>query len=140
MTLKQISRYQKLLRRLEHAEELLVSLTESSTEPGTAPLEKITSGHVGDKVGNLAIEIEDLKERKKYLKSEIEKEKRKIFNFLDTIEDERARMALRLKYYRDFTWFNIATMFGIAYNEDGVKKLCYRHLEETDIEDLDKSF
>jgi len=136
MTLKQISRYATLLARLERAEELLLSLQEA-VKPGAQTInDKMTYGvskpsDVKNKVGNLIVEIEDLKERIKYLKGEITREKRKVLKFIDNIHDDRVRVALRYKFISGATWWQVAEVFGGQYDDEKVKKLCYNYLEKT---------
>jgi len=134
LTLEQISRYINLLGRLERAEELLFSL-QQAVKPASQSADVnltygiATSPGTGDKVGILIAEIEDLKERIKYLKSTIVREKKKINKFIDEILDERVRVALRYKYICGATWFQTAEVFGENYTEEKVKKMCYSYLE-----------
>jgi len=140
MTLREIKRYATLVARLSRAEEILESI-QNASRPGSATSSstRINATKDKDKVGNLLAEIEDLQDRIAYLKREIDKEKRKLNKFIDKIVDERVRMALRLKYFRDITWWQVADILGENYNEEGVKKLCYKYLEDAVTEDPDDS-
>jgi len=130
MTLTETKRYAALAARLRRAEEMLESI-QNASRPGTgasgATRVKGTKGN--DKVGDLLAEIEDLKASIARLRREVEREKKALNEFIDGIADERVRMALRLKCFRDVTWWQVAEILGEEYNEDGVKKLCYKYLE-----------
>ena len=128
MTLQEISRYSVLRGRLERAEELLTSLREAA-RPGALVIDGMPHAPgVKDKVGNLATEIADLTERIKYLREELRQSEKQINKFITSVDDERLRMAFRLKFMRDLTWMQTAEIMGEKYNEEGVRKLCYRYL------------
>lgn len=134
MTRKQMSRYRDLLARLERAEDLLLSMQESVGPTIPSADNKLTYGitkspNKNDTVGNLIAEIENLKERVIYLKRGAEREKKKINRFVDTIHDDRVRIALRHKYINGATWWQVAEIFGVDYNDETIKKLCYRFLK-----------
>jgi len=131
MKLRQMSQYAALMARLAHAEELLESL-QNASRPGVAVNNGMPrSSEVKDKVGNLIVEIADLKERIAYLKREMEREKKKLHGFIDKVPDERTRTALRLKFMYNITWGQTAEIMGASYTEESVKKLCYKYLSDS---------
>jgi len=128
MTLKEISRYSELRERLWRAEELLRSFQEA-IRPGSPSMSGMPSTPgIKDKVGDLAVEIADLSERIKYLKEEIRQEEQRIKELIESVNDERLRMIFRLKFLRGLTWMQTAETMGEKYTEEGVRKMCYRHL------------
>ena len=131
MTLEQISRYVKLIARLESAEELLKSL-QKAVRPGSQVINGMPKAPtVKDKIGKLITEIDDLKARIEYLKREIKREGRKINEFIERIHSESLRVAFRMKYLRGLTWAQIAEILGESYTEESVRMAAYRYLSDT---------
>lgn len=131
MNAQELSSYIALKTRLARAEELLISL-QAVTTPGASALDTMPNASVvKDKIGNLFDEIMDLTKRIAYLKREIKREKKKLEDFIDNVSDERYRVAFRLKYLQNLTWGQVTEVFGEKFNEEGLKKACYRYLEET---------
>ena len=128
MTLHEISYFHALMCRLERAEELLESL-QNASRPGSVVMNGLPrTANAKDKVGNIIVEIEDLKERIEFLKRELKREREKLHEFIDGISDERVRIALRLKYMCDLTWVQTADIMGDRYTDEIIKKLCYKYL------------
>lgn len=128
MTLQELSQHFKLRERLARDEEILESL-QAAACPGAQVLTGMphTPG-VKDKVGDLAIEIADMKERIRYLKEEIAKEEANVTAFISSIEDIYTRTIFRLRFLRCLTWGEVAHVIGGKNTEDGVKSTCYRYL------------
>lgn len=130
MTLQELSRYFKLRERLERDEEMLQSL-EATACPGAQVLTGMphTPG-IKDKVGDLAIEIADLKERIRFLAEEISQEEAAVSDFIDGIVNDQTRMIFRLRFLRCLTWSEVAAVIGGRNTEEGVKSVCYRYLAQ----------
>lgn len=129
MTLQELSRYYELQKRLEQAEEILQSL-QSAAQPGAQNLTGMPHVQgIRDKVGDLAVEIADLKERIRFLSEESEREKTKVAAFVATIENAQIRTLFRLRFLRCLTWGEVAMVVGGRNTEAGVKSICYRYLE-----------
>lgn len=129
MTLQELSQYSKLQERLNQAEETLHSL-QSAAQPGAQNLTGMPHAQgIRDKVGDLAVEIADLKERIRFLREESQREKVKVAAFISTIENVQTRTVFRLRFIRCLTWGEVAAVIGGRNTEAGVKSLCYRYLE-----------
>lgn len=128
MTLQELSHHFKLRERLDRDKELLSSL-EAAVAPGGQVLTGMphTPG-VRDKVGDLAVEIADMKERIRFLESEIAKEELQVEDFIRNIPDEQLRVVFRLRFLRGLTWGEVAGVVGGRNTEEGVKTSCYRYL------------
>ena len=128
MTLEEISKYTKLIARLESAEEILKSLQEA-VRPGSQVISGMPKSlTVKDKVGNLVVEIDDLKNRIVFLKKEIRREGKKLSEFIEEIHSETLRVIFRMKYFRGLSWMQIAEILGESYTEESVKMVAYRYL------------
>ena len=129
MTLQELSQQIKLREQLERDKEILHSLQDAAC-PGAQALTGMphTPG-VRDKVGDLAIEITDMKERVRYLEEEIRTKDKAVSDFIGGIEDTRLQMIFRLRFIRGLTWQQTTDILGGKYTEDRVKKLCYRYLD-----------
>ncbi|WP_409969597.1 hypothetical protein RFF05_06705 [Bengtsoniella intestinalis] len=128
MTLQRLSEHFKLKERLMQNEELLASL-QSTAAPGAQVMTGMPhSSGFRDKVGDLAIEIADMKERIRYLQDELAVSEQEIKSFIDSIDNDYIRMIFRLRFLRGLTWKQVAAVVGGRNTEDGVKSACYRYL------------
>ncbi len=129
MTLQDLSRYFKLRERLTRDKEILASL-EAKAHPGAQVLTGMPHAPgVQDKVGDLAVEIADLKGQIATLQEEANKEEALVSGFISTIENDQTRMIFRLRFIRCLTWGEVAHVIGGRNTEAGVKTVCYRYLE-----------
>lgn len=128
MTLQELSHHFKLRERLERDMDLLKSL-EAAACPGAQVLTGMPHAPgVRDKVGDLAVEIADLKERIRYLENEIAVAEQEVARFITAIPDEQLRVIFRLRFLRGLTWGEVAAVVGGRNTEDGVKTSAYRYL------------
>ncbi len=104
MTLRELSKYYKLHERLERNRQMLSSLY-AAAGPGAQVLTGMphVTG-VSDKIINLVIEMEDLKERIAYLEGECAREKKKLEQYISKIRDDQTRMVFRLRFIHCMTW------------------------------------
>jgi len=131
MTLRELSRYYKLHEQLERNKEMLTSLS-AAAEPGAQVLTGMPHATgVSDKVGDLVIEMEDLRGRIAYLEIECELEKKKIKAYIDTIYDDQTRMVFRLRFIHCMTWPQVAEAIGGGNTGTSVKLICYRYLRKS---------
>ena len=129
MSLKELSRYYRLHMRLERNLEMLQSL-ENAAHPGAQALTGMPhASGVTDKVGDLAVEIADLKNRIRALQAELDREETKLNRFISTIENDQTRTIFRLRFLRCLTWGEVAAVIGGRNTEKGVKNICYRYLK-----------
>lgn len=116
--------------RLERNQEILRSL-ENAAHPGAQSLTGMPHAvGVTDKVGDLAVEIADLKNRIRALQAELDREETKLNRFISTIENDQTRTIFRLRFLRCLTWKEVAAMIGGRNSEAGVRMICYRYLSE----------
>jgi len=129
MTLKELSIYFKLHKRLERNRQMLSSLSAASG-PGAQVLTGMPhAAGVSDKVGDLVIKKEGLKERVAYLEEECAREKRILERYIDTIEDIQTRVVFRLRFVHCMTWPQVAKAIGGRNTASSVRAICYRHLK-----------
>lgn len=128
MTLQELSQHLKLRERLARDEEILTSL-QAAVCPKSQELSGMPhASGVKDKVGDLAVEIADMKERIRYLKEEIAQEEVIVSDFISAVEDEQMRTILRLRFLRCLTWGQVAYVIGGKNSAEAVKSACYRFL------------
>lgn len=128
MTLQELSHHFKLRERLERDTELLQAL-QAAACPGAQVLTGMPhASGVRDKVGDLAVEIADMKERIRYLENEIEVEEQEVTRFIAAIPDEQLRVIFRLRFLRGLTWGEVAAVVGGRNTEEAVKSSAYRYL------------
>jgi len=128
MTLEELNKHFELRGRLEKAQQMLAALREAAC-PGAQVLTGMphTPG-IKDKVGDLAAEIADMDARISFLEDEIERTKQTIIAFIETIEDDQARLIFRLRFIRGLAWKEVAVVVGGRNTEESVKMVCYRYL------------
>lgn len=132
MTLQDLSRYYKLREQLSRDEEILASF-EARAHPGAQVLTGMPHAPgVSDKVGDLAVEIADMKDQIARLQKEITAEEQKVTAFIGAIKNDQTRMIFRLRFLRCLTWGEVASVIGGKNTEAGVKNICYRYLESCD--------
>ena len=132
LTLDELNQHFVLRKRLDRAKEMLASFR-AAAHPGAQTLTGMPhSPGVSDKVGDLAAEIVDLEASIEFLQWEITREETTIIAFISCIEDDQARMILRLRFLRCLTWGEVAAVIGGHNTESAVKNICYRHLESCD--------
>lgn len=129
MTLQELSNHFKLRERLDRDLGILDSLVAAACPSAQVMTGMPHTSGVSDKVGDLAIEIADMKERVRYLRHEVSQSEEVIAGFVETIEEDYTRMLFRLRFQRGMTWKQVAVAVGGRNTEAGVKAVCYRYLE-----------
>lgn len=132
MTLSELSRYYKLQKKQNRNYEILASLQDTAHAGALGA--QIISGmpHVSgvrDMVGELIVEIEDVKEEINRLQIEMQKVEREISDYIETISDMQTRLIFRLRFLRCMSWNEVAAAFGGRKMVNVVKKTCYRYLD-----------
>lgn len=84
---------------------------------------------VRDTVGDLVVEIEDVKGEIKHLRIEMDRVEREISSYIETIPDIQTRLIFRLRFLRCMTWDEVADTIGGRNTVSGVKKTCYRYID-----------
>lgn len=128
MTLRELSIYYKLHKKLEQNRQMLSSLYATA---GLGAQEITGMPHapgVSDQVSGLVIEIEDLKKRIAGLEEDCAREKRILERYISTIEDDQTRMIFRLRFVHCMTWPQVAKAIGGKNTANSVKLICHRYL------------
>lgn len=130
MTLQELSAYYILRTKIDVARETLQSL-EYAAEPGAQAIDGMPHGQgVSDKVGDLAIEIADMRKTIEALEFEAGEALEKITNYIDNIESDFVRVIFRLRFIRCLSWREVASVIGGKNTGNSVKLICYRFLRE----------
>ena len=106
---------------------------ESKACPGAQVLTGMPRASViWDKVGDLAAEIADMKERIAALRRAVAQEEQRLEALISGIEDDQTRMIFRLRFLRCLKWKEVAGIIGGKNTDVSVKNICYRYLESCD--------
>lgn len=128
----ELSRYFKLRSKQNRNQVLLESLQDRA-HTGALGAQVITgmphAPGVRDTVGDLVVEIEDVKGEIKRLGIEMDRAEREISSYIETIPDIQTRLIFRLRFLRCMTWDEVADTIGGHNTVSGVKKTCYRYLD-----------
>ena len=86
---------------------------------------------VTDKLSKCAVEIADLKVLIDLNLKKCFYELKKLNRYIDSIEDSRLRMIMKLRYVNGLSWRQIAFSIGGGNTEDGVRKVHDRFLKKS---------
>lgn len=132
MTLSELSRYFKLQSKQNRNLVMLAALQDRA-HTGALGAQVITgmphAPGVRDKVGDLVVEIEDVKSEIEQVQIELDRVEREISGYIETIPDIQTRLIFRLRFLRCMTWDEVAESIGGRNTVGGVKKACYRYLD-----------
>lgn len=128
MTLKMLSKYYELRKKLMIYEDTLGSLRAAaeSITPKLSDMPK--SPNAQDKVSKFVAQIVDLEKQISELKSDINRERQAVMDFVESIQDGFIKTIFSLRFIECMTWAEIAEVVGGDNTEDSVKKVCYRYL------------
>ena len=119
-----------LCKRLERDTEILAEMN-ARAYPGAQKMTGMPHpAGISDKTGSLGTAIADMKSSIKDLRQEIEVEREALQAYIQSVDDERVRMVLRLRFVCCLEWRNVAYMMGPAYDAENVRKIVYRHLKK----------
>lgn len=137
MTLEELNEYFRLLGRLNKARELLASLEASAAPKSPQPDGMPHAPGYSDRIGSLAAEITDTREKVSELEDEVRWEGVDVARFIDSIPDYQARLIFRLRFLRGLSWGEVAAIIGGGNTENSVKCICYRYLHKENLQRSD---
>lgn len=125
MTLEDLNQHLDLVQKLQKAQEIYASMQAQTI--GCQNYDGMPHGTgISDKTGMLAIELADLASRIAFMKTEVEASARKVQVYARTIEDDRIRTIIRLRFLYGRQWCEVAGQLGDGSTEEAVKMACYR--------------
>ena len=132
MTVKELSQLYYLNREVENDQKRLAEL-EWSAVPGSPMISDMPAGpHSNDsKVEELAAEITDLKAIIAAKQIQCIHERQRLERYIATIPDSVTRSIFELRFANCLPWQQVAASIGGGNTTDGVKKRCYRYLNNT---------
>lgn len=129
MTKKELSQLYYLNREIERDKARLAEL-EAAAQPGAQKITGMPSaGCVGDKIGDYAAEIADLKG---IIAANIQRcyyELNRLNRYINSVEDSQMRMILSLRYINGLSWLQVAASVGGGNTADGLRKSHNRYLK-----------
>ncbi len=130
MTLRELSRYYELQKRLERCKEMLISM-EAAVHPEAQVLTGMphATGGISDKTCGLGTAIAFLKDRIRELEEESQQAESEISTYINAVQDERMRTIFYLRFLRCLTWGEVAATIGGKNTEKGIQNACYRYLK-----------
>ena len=128
----ELSRYFKLRSKQKQNQVILEALQDRAHTGALG--ERVITGMphapgVQDTVGDLVVEIEEIKGEIERLGIEMGKVEREISGYIETIPDIQTRLIFRLRFLRCMTWDEVADTIGGRNTVNGVKKTCYRYID-----------
>lgn len=137
MTLQELNEYLELGETLERNEELLANL-ESAAHPGAQVMTGMPHATgIKDRVGDLAIEIADMREDIEAIRLQIDQRTDEVQQFIREIPDAQLRLVFRLRFVRRLSWKEAAGVMGRYKTAASAKNLVYSYMAELErIENL----
>jgi len=86
-------------------------------------------GGISDRVGNTATEIKYIEDIIKGLLARIQIERRRIMEYIDSIDDSQLRQIIFLRNVSCMSWKQISVELGGYVSDECVKKIYYRHFK-----------
>lgn len=86
-----------------------------------------------DKVADLAIEKADIKLIIEGKLKEIQLQRKKIMEYIDSVDDSITRQIIYLHCVSNLNWHQVARTIGEGYSADGVKQTYYRYLKKNGV-------
>ncbi len=90
-------------------------------------------GGISDKVANIAIEIAEIEAIIKGKLAEIQLQRKKIIEYINSIDDSIARQVIFLRCVSNLSFYDIAKEIGDGYTYDAVRQIYYRRLKKDGI-------
>lgn len=88
---------------------------------------------ISDKVGDTASEIAEIKTIINGKLAEIQLQRKKIIEYINSIDDSIARQIVFLYCVSNFNFYQIAKELGEGYTYDSVRQIYYRRLKKDNI-------
>lgn len=86
-------------------------------------------GGTGDKTADIAIEVACIEKIISGKLLDIQYQRKKIINYIDSIDDSLIRQIVFLRNVSCVSWNQVASEIGGDNSEDSVKKMYYRYLK-----------
>lgn len=83
---------------------------------------------IKDRIGDIVPDIADQRTRLERAKERYEDEKRRIVEYIDSVEDYQVHLILTLRYVSFMSWAEVADAIGGGNTEASVKKAFYRFI------------
>lgn len=132
MTLQELNHFFDLQRKLPDIDEMLLGLEEAAV-PGAQKLTGMPhASGVRDKVGDLAIEIADLRTDRERVEAEIAEMQPKVEAFIQSIQDVELRTIFRLRFIRGLTWADIGECYRWKYAEGTLRYRVIRYMDRVE--------
>lgn len=128
MNLVTLNNYMELKIKRAKALEMIDSLRQAASLKSPRLTGMPHGSGISDKVGDLAIELEDLGSRIDYYDEQIAEITPSVNKFIEGISNDKTRVVFRLRFMRCLSWVEIADVLQVD-NEDNVKKLCYNYFK-----------
>ena len=127
MTIKELKRLRDIRNLLAREEERLQMLHAKMVSVGMN-FSGLPHSESPD-VHRMEDEVAEVMETEERIE-EYKTEKRRIENYINSIDDLHMRYILSLRFIDQMSWRKIARKLGGGNTEDSVKKCCYRFLEK----------
>ena len=131
MTLKELSQLYYLNREIEQDQRRLYELKAKSRSISATEITGMPRGGTiaGSSIDRHIAEIVDLEAIISAKITQCLHERSRLERYIAEIPDSLTRMVLTLRFINGLTWLQVAMHSGGGNTEDGVKKICYRHID-----------
>ena len=132
MTLKELSQLYYLNREIERDKKRLEALRSRPTSLSAQSLTGMPSGSVidGSSIDRYIAEIVDLEAIISAKITQCMHERNRLERYIADIPDSLTRQIFTLRFINGLSWVQVSMHLGGYNTVDGVKKICYRYLEQ----------
>jgi len=133
MTLKELSQLYYLTREIEADQKRLEELEQIAGAPSLSKLTGMprASGMADSKVERLAAEIVDLQAIIAARQIQCIHERARLERWISEIPDSLTRQIFRCRFAEGMSWLQVADQIGGGNTIEGVKKRCYRYIQDS---------
>ena len=133
MTIRELSRLYFLEKLIERDTENLARLN-ACLQPGGMELDGMprSPSHGNSLIEKAVIQISDIEERIRRQQREYIRERVKIEDYINSVEDYQIRLILLFRFVDLLTWQQVAQRIGGNNTEDSVRKACNRYLKRSE--------
>ena len=126
MIRQELEDHYNLIQRLRKIDEIIATLHDAALPKASVITGMPRTSGVYDKVGNLAIEIADMEQRRQEIIDELEQSMPKIEECISFATDDQTRLILRMRFIHGLSWKEIAAYCGRYVSPESVKSAYYR--------------
>ena len=132
MTLNELSQLYFLEREIADDRKRLALLRSKAYAASSPSVSGAPGGKGGDRVSRYAVEIAQIEKLIEGKLARCLAEQYRLEEYISTIPDSLTRQIFTHRFSGHLSWAAVAMRIGGGISADGVKKICYRYIENSE--------